>query len=128
MPLYGHELDETIDPISAGLSFACNLDNRSFIGDQSLRDISASGPSRVRIGLLPEGKRPAREGCQVLSSGGEAIGAITSGGPSPTLGHPIAMAYVDVAHANDPSYQIDIRGKVVVAKPTSMPFYKRPKT
>jgi len=127
MPLYGHELDETIDPISAGLSFACNLENRSFIGDQALRDISASGPSRLRIGLLPEGKRPAREGCRVLSADGEAIGMITSGGPSPTLGHPIAMAYVDAAHANDPGYQIDIRGKAVAAKPTSMPFYKRPR-
>ncbi len=127
MPLYGHELDETIDPISAGLSFACNLENRSFIGDQALRDISAAGPSRLRIGLLPAGKRPAREGCRVLSAQGEAIGTITSGGPSPTLGHPIAMAYVDVAHANDPGFQIDIRGKTVAAKPTSLPFYKRPK-
>ncbi len=127
MPLYGHELDETIDPISAGLSFACNLENRSFIGDQALRDIAASGPSRVRIGLLPEGRRPAREGCQVLSAGGEAIGTITSGGPSPTLGYPIAMASVDAAHASDPSFQIDIRGRTVEAKPTSMPFYKRPK-
>jgi aminomethyltransferase len=127
MPLYGHELDETIDPISAGLSFACNLENRSFIGDRALRDISASGPSRLRIGLLPEGKRPAREGCRVLSADGEAIGTITSGGPSPTLGHPVAMAYVDVTHAKDPCYQIDIRGKTVAAKPTVMPFYKRSK-
>jgi aminomethyltransferase len=127
MPLYGHELDETIDPISAGLSFACDLQGRSFIGDQALRDFVMRGPSRVRIGLLPEGKRPAREGCAVLSAAGKPIGVITSGGPSPTLGHPIAMAYVDAAHASQSEYQIDIRGKIVAAKPTSMPFYKRPK-
>ncbi len=128
MPLYGHELDEATDPISAGLAFACDLQDRAFIGDQALRAIAADGPRRVRIGLLPEGKRPAREGCPVLTTGGETIGVITSGGPSPTLGHPIAMAYVDAAHANDAEYQIDIRGKMVGAKPTSMPFYKRPKT
>jgi aminomethyltransferase len=127
MPLYGHELNESTDPISAGLSFACNLQDRSFIGDQALREISASGPDRVRIGLLVDGKRPAREGCEVLAADGSTIGVITSGGPSPTLGYPIAMAYVDAKHSNDPEYQIDIRGKKVGAKPTSMPFYKRPK-
>jgi aminomethyltransferase len=127
MPLYGHELNESTDPISAGLSFACNLQDRSFIGDQALREISASGPDRVRIGLLVDGKRPAREGCEVLAADGSTIGMITSGGPSPTLGYPIAMAYVDAKHSHDPEYQIDIRGKKVAAKPTSMPFYKRPK-
>jgi aminomethyltransferase len=127
MPLYGHELDESMDPISAGLSFACSLENRSFIGDQALRQLAARGPRRLRIGLLPEGKRPAREGCEVLSEEGETIGIVTSGGPSPTLGYPIAMAYVDAARASDPEYQIDIRGKTVGARPTSLPFYRRPK-
>jgi aminomethyltransferase len=127
MPLYGHELDESIDPISAGLSFACNLQGRSFIGDESLRQIAESGPGRVRIGLLVDGKRPARQGCEVLAADGSPIGVVTSGGPSPTLGYPIAMAYVDAGHANDPEYQIDIRGKPVVAKLTKMPFYKRNK-
>ena len=127
MPLYGHELDETIDPITAGLKFACDLEGRSFIGEEALGQIAARGPDRKRIGLLPEGKRPAREGCPVLTSEGKPIGRITSGGPSPTLGHPIAMAYVDAAHANDREFQIDIRGKQVAAVPTTMPFYQRPK-
>ena len=127
MPLYGHELDETTNPIAAGLGFACNLKDRSFIGDQALIAAKESGPSRVRIGLLPEGKRPAREGCAVLNTNGETIGVVTSGGPSPTLGHPIAMAYVDNANAGDASFQIDIRGKTVNAVPTNLPFYKRPK-
>jgi aminomethyltransferase len=127
MPLYGHELDETVDPLSAGLRFACTLKDRSFIGDEALRQIAAEGPKQTRIGLLPEGKRPAREGCAVVDADGGQIGRITSGGPSPTLGMPIAMAYVDRDHANDSEYRIDIRGKTVIAKPTEMPFYKRPK-
>jgi aminomethyltransferase len=127
MPLYGHELDEQTDPISAGLKFACNLDDRSFVGDEALRGIASAGPKKIRVGLVPEGKRPAREGCGVLSAAGEKIGVITSGGPSPTLGHPIAMAYVDAQHAVDESFQIDIRGKTASAKPVKLPFYKRPK-
>jgi aminomethyltransferase len=126
MPLYGHELDETIDPLTAGLGFAVNLKDRSFIGDTSLRAIKKNGPRRVRIGLLPEGKRPAREGCDVLDSDGKIIGHVTSGGPSPTLGVPIAMAMVDADHANDPELQIDIRGRSAAARVTPLPFYRRP--
>ena len=127
MPLYGHELDEQTNPLEAGLQFACNLDDRSFIGDQALREVALTGPRKIRIGLVPDGKRPAREGCGVLSMGGESIGAITSGGPSPTLGHPIAMAYVDSAFAKEEKFQIDIRGKTVSATKVKLPFYKRPR-
>ena len=127
MPLYGHELDEATDPISAGLSFACNLEDRSFVGDHGLKEILSKGPKRVRIGLLPEGKRPAREGCPVLGEDGVEIGTITSGGPSPTLGHPIAMAYVDADQADRSSFLIDIRGKQVSAVSTPLPFYRRQK-
>ena len=128
MPLYGHELDESIDPISAGLAFACNLAGRSFIGDESLRQIAAAGPPKKRIGLLPDGKRPAREGCEVLDTDGNLVGVVTSGAPSPTLGRPIAMAYVKADHAGDATFQIDIRGKVVAASATSLPFYQRTKS
>ncbi|TWU39042.1 Glycine cleavage system T protein [Novipirellula aureliae] len=125
MPLYGHELDETIDPISAGLSFACRLKDRSFIGVEALRQVNADGPKKIRVGLVPEGKRPARDGCGILDTSGNPIGVITSGGPSPTLAHPIAMGYVQTDHANDTNYQIDIRGKVVNATRVDLPFYKR---
>ncbi|WP_037198890.1 glycine cleavage system aminomethyltransferase GcvT [Rhodopirellula baltica] len=125
MPLYGHELDETIDPITAGLKFGCNLKDRHFIGEDALRAVAEQGPTRCRIGLLPTGKRPAREGCDVLNADGEKIGQVTSGGPSPTLGVPIAMATIDAKHAKDPSFQIDIRGKTTDALPTKLPFYKR---
>ena len=126
MPLYGHELTEEIDPISAGLSFACRLEDRAFIGDEALRTIAAQGPRQIRIGLLPEGKRPARQGCPVLDKQGRSIGVVTSGGPSPTLGRPIAMAYIRSDRADEPEFQIDIRGKTVAAAPTPLPFYKRP--
>lgn len=127
MPLYGHELNESIDPLSAGLAFACNLDGRSFIGDEALREIAARGPAKRRIGLLPEGKRPAREGYPVLDSEGNPIGEVTSGSPSPTLGRPIAMAYVQADHADESQLQVDIRGKVVPASVTTLPFYHRSK-
>ena len=125
MPLYGHELGESIDPITAGLSFACDFDGRGFIGEEALSEIRDAGPSRVRVGLFPEGKRPAREGCVVRVAGGDPVGEITSGGPSPTLGRPIAMAYVDARHADEARFEIDIRGKVVAAERTALPFYKR---
>ena len=125
MPLYGHELNESIDPLSAGLKFACTLKDRSFLGSHALVKTAETGPATVRIGLRPEGKRPAREGCPVLDREGQRIGEVTSGGPSPTLGYPIAMAYVDSAHAADNEFKIDIRGKLVDAKPTKLPFYKR---
>ncbi|WP_182868934.1 glycine cleavage system aminomethyltransferase GcvT [Rhodopirellula sp. JC639] len=127
MPLYGHELDETVDPISAGLSFACNLDDRKFIGRDAIAAVKSAGPRRVRIGLLPAGRRPAREGCDVLSTAGQVVGTITSGGPSPTLGHPIAMAMVDAEHAAASDFEIDIRGKRAPATRTKLPFYRRAK-
>ncbi|WP_146522556.1 glycine cleavage system aminomethyltransferase GcvT [Stieleria varia] len=126
MPLYGHELNETIDPFSAGLGFACDLDGRDFIGGDALREIKATGPKQIRIGLLPDGKRPAREGCEVLDQAGNSVGVITSGGPSPTLDRPIAMAMVDASAATHDTLQIDIRGKRVDATRTDLPFYKRP--
>ena len=125
MPLYGHELDETVDPYSAGLGFAVNLDGRSFIGDEALRQIKDGGPRRLRIGLLPEGRRPARQGCPVLDHDGNTVGEITSGGPSPTLGVPIAMAMVDATHAKHAQFQIDIRGRTTPARLSKLPFYRR---
>ncbi len=132
MPLYGHELSEQIDPISAGLRFACTLDGRSFIGDEALRRISEQGPEQVRIGLLPEGKRPVREGCKVLGPNDEPVGWITSGAPSPTLQRPIAMAMVDAALVDRTTgvaqvdLRIDNRGHHQPATSVPLPFYHRP--
>ncbi|WP_164102910.1 glycine cleavage system aminomethyltransferase GcvT [Candidatus Laterigemmans baculatus] len=128
MPLYGHELDEQIDPLSAGLAFACNLDGREFNGDAALRSIRDSGPKTVRVGLRPEGRRPAREGCPILAADAEPIGRVTSGTASPTLGYPIAMGYVAAEHAAAGTrVAIDIRGKSQPAVVTPLPFYRREK-
>jgi len=125
MPLYGHELTESMDPISAGLRFACNVKDRDFIGRDRIAELIRSGPPQTRIGLIPSGKRPAREGAAVLDADGNTIGKVVSGGPSPTLGHPIAMAMVDSPAADRQDFQIDIRGKRSPASRTELPFYRR---
>ena len=126
MPLYGHELDEQTDPITAGLKFACNLENRQFIGSEAIESVLKNGPAKVRVGLVPTGRRPLREGYPILDSNGSPIGVVTSGAPSPTLGHPIAMGYVQQDCASvDSQVSIDIRGKTEIAKIVPLPFYKR---
>src|SRR5438477_206484 len=94
MPLYGHELSETIDPLQAGLAWAVKWDKGEFIGSAALKAGSANKPQRV--GLVLEGKRAAREGCPVLAD--RDIGRVTSGSFGPTLQKSIAMAYVEPAH------------------------------
>ena len=145
MPLYGHELDESIDPLTAGLSFACRHEQRHFIGDESIRRIAANGPDRRRIGLVIHGRRPARQGAVVHAVDGTAIGVVTSGGPSPTLDQNIAMALVDAnavdqkpASANAGGgntgggvtddaqrFIVKVRGRDLEASATKMPFYCR---
>lgn len=130
MPLYGHELSEQINPIEAGLTFACNLNDRSFIGDQCLREITAKGPARVRVGLVFDGKRPVREGCPVLDKNGDNVGIVTSGAPSPTLAKPIAMAMVQsrlIDRSTGRSHEelrVDNRGTVQAAMTSPLPFYR----
>ena len=128
MPLYGHELSESIDPLTAGLQFACNLEDRSFIGDRALRQRAAEPLPKKRVGLELAGKRPAREGCAIVDAEGQTIGEVTSGAPSPTLGKPIAMAYVPTELA-EPGTEvtIDIRGRGQAANVVPLPFYRRPR-
>lgn len=127
MPLYGHELDEQIDPLSAGLGFACNLKDREFLGSDAIRQRANQPSGMTRVGLLPEGKRPAREGYPVLNLQGDSIGRVTSGSLSPTLNVPIAMAYVRSDEAETDKLQIDVRGKLVSAAIVDLPFYRRSK-
>jgi aminomethyltransferase len=124
MPLYGHELSETIDPISAGLSWAVDL-NKDFIGAAALRAIAEKGPSRKLVGLELEGKRIARQGTPILHDG-KIVGEVTSGTLSPTLGKSIAMAYVDAKLAEvGTDLQVDLKGTFNPAKIVPLPFYKR---
>jgi aminomethyltransferase len=124
MPLYGHELSETIDPLSAGLNFAVDL-SKDFIGAIPLREIAAKGPKRKLVGLELEGKRIARQGTPIQSDG-KTIGEVTSGTLSPTLGKSIAMALIDPNFtAEGTQLTAGLKGTPNPAKVVKLPFYKR---
>ncbi len=129
MPLYGHELDEETDPLSAGLSFAVNLDkgddvSPKFIGQEALQKIADAGVPKKLIGLKLDGRRTPRQGAAVLSDGA-SVGVVTSGCMSPTLGHPIAMAYVPPAHAEvGTKLEADFGKTTGPAEVVALPFYK----
>ncbi|QDT90587.1 glycine cleavage system aminomethyltransferase GcvT [Gimesia algae] len=125
MPLYGHELDETTDPYTAGLNFAVKLKAADFIGKEALIAAKARDDRKVRVGFTLEGKRAAREG-SLLFSGDQQVGSVTSGSFSPTLDLPIGMAYVEAGFADAGQIlEADIRGKRFPVKVTELPFYKR---
>jgi aminomethyltransferase len=124
MPLYGHELGETLDPLSAGLGWAVDL-TKEFIGVEKLREIQKTGPKRKLVGLQLEGKRIARPGTPIVS-GTTVVGEVTSGTFSPTLQTSIAMAFVDAAHtAEGTGLSADLKGTMNAAKVVKLPFYKR---
>ncbi|MFD7707783.1 glycine cleavage system aminomethyltransferase GcvT [Streptomyces sp. NPDC059786] len=132
MPLYGHELTTSLTPFDAGLGRVVKFDkDGDFVGRAALADAAAKAqenPPRVLVGLVAEGRRVPRAGYQVVA-GGTVIGEVTSGAPSPTLGRPVAMAYVDAAHAA-PGTQgvgVDIRGTHEPYEVVALPFYKRRK-
>ncbi len=125
LPLYGHDLSPEIDPVSADLSFAISKRRRAeggFPGAERILGLLANGAPTKRVGLALEGRAAAREGAKVFSGDNE-IGTVTSGGFSPTLGHPIAMAYVDAAHAGEGTeLELEVRGKRLPARVVAMPF------
>jgi len=127
MPLYGHELSESINPVEAGLDFAINLQNREFVGKEALVEYRKQSHQQVRIGLQLEGRRVAREGCKLLH-GNDEIGVVTSGTFSPSFERPIAMGYVkDTSSAPGTPLTVDIRGKEHPAMVVPLPFYERGK-
>lgn len=126
MPLHGHELSESIDPFSAGLGPVVALKSKvSFVGRDALAAIKESGPQRKLVGLANDTKRAARPGYAVLHDG-DTVGEVTSGAPSPTLGHAIALAFVrtDLAEVGT-ELQVDLRGKATPFTVVALPFYKR---
>ncbi|MEW5354710.1 glycine cleavage system aminomethyltransferase GcvT [Streptomyces sp. 16-176A] len=132
MPLYGHELTTSLTPFHAGLGRVVKFGKEGdFVGREALRraaERAAENPPRVLVGLVAEGRRVPRAGYPVVA-GGEVIGEVTSGAPSPTLGKPIAMAYVDAAHAapGAEGVGVDIRGSHEPYEVVALPFYKRQK-
>jgi aminomethyltransferase len=125
LPLYGHDLTPETSPIEAGLLFAINKRRRvegGFPGAARILREIAQGTARKRVGLRIAGRLPAREGAPVLA-GEEQIGIITSGGFSPTLQAPIAMAYVASAHAAPgTALAVEVRGKRLCATVVPTPF------
>ncbi|MDO7842423.1 glycine cleavage system aminomethyltransferase GcvT [Sphingomonas immobilis] len=126
LPLYGHDLDEETTPVMADLGFALSKRRReeaNFMGAARILLEREQGPAVKRVGLLVEGKQPVREGAAVLDSDGSEVGKVTSGGFAPTVGAPIAMAYVPAAlAAPGTTIQLSQRGKVHQATVTAMPF------
>ena len=125
MPLYGHELNETIDPFTAGLAFGVRLDAGEFIGREALVAAKTNPNRPRRVGIELASKRIAREGA-IVFDGETQAGRVTSGTFSPTLEKSIAMAYVAAPQAAvGTPLTVDIRGQREPAKVVKLPFYKR---
>lgn len=123
MPLYGHEMDETVTPLEAGLDFAVKLNKPEFIGKDAL--VAAGTPQRVRVGLAVTGRGIVREH-QDLFLNGEKIGQTTSGTHCPFLGKALAMGLIDAKYAAvGTALEADVRGRRVAVEIVPLPFYKR---
>jgi len=126
LPLYGHDLDLATTPVEADLVFALSKRRRAeggFPGWHRIAKELADGPIRKRVGLFVEGRQPVREGAMMVDAEGNEVGKVTSGGFSPSLERPIAMAYVPTAYAV-PGTEVTLaqRGKLFPAKVAAMPF------
>ncbi len=124
--LYGHELDEQTSPIEAGLVWSIQKGRRHTAGfpgaERILREVS-EGPPRIRVGIMPAGRAPARDGTAILSNDGNEIGIITSGGYSPSLKRPVAMGYVDPSHSGPGTpVKLIVRGSSLDASIVPLPF------
>jgi len=131
--LYGHDIDTNTSPIEAGLTWSIQKRRREeggFPGAARIQREIKEGPARVRVGLKPEGRAPAREGTLITTPDGREVGVVTSGGFGPTVNGPVAMGYVsrDVS-AVGTDLHLMVRGKPLPAKVAAMPFtphrYKR---
>jgi len=135
LPLYGHDLNDTISPVEADLGFAVSKRRREaadFPGAQRILAERDGGLSRIRVGLLVEGA-PAREGAEILDPSGAAIGVVTSGGFAPSLGRAIALGFVPPAQAvPGTKLQVSVRNRAQAAEVVQMPFvphryFRKPK-
>ncbi len=121
--LYGHDMDETVDPAEAALMWSIGKRRRDAKDFPAADRIMANNPATKRVGIRPEGRAPAREGTQIADKQGRIIGKVTSGGFGPSLNAPLAMGYVEAAFASDGTpLDLVVRGKPMPALVTSMPF------
>jgi len=127
MALYGNELTVDTNPFDAGLGRGVKFDKPAdFVGRSALQAKRDAGSTSTLVGLSGTGRRAARHGYAVLSEDGKEVGTVTSGALSPTLGHPIAMAYV-APELSEPgtTLAVDIRGTAAPVEVVKLPFYKR---
>ena len=128
MPLYGHEISDTINVWEAGLDRYCKLEKLDFIGREALLATKGTGPTRVLAGLEMTGRGIARDGYRVLDMQGAEIGYVTSGSPAPFLKKNIALVYVPPGFAAlGTAVQVEVRGQGVAAQIVATPFYKKRK-
>ncbi len=128
LPLYGHEISDTINVWEAGLDRWCKVEKPEFVGRAALEKARADGVKRTLVGLEMVERGIARDGYKVLDESGREIGYVTSGSPAPFLKKNIALAYVPPEHAAVGStVKVEIRGQGVKAQVVPTPFYKRPK-
>ena len=127
--LYGHDIDETTSPIEAGLLWSIGKRRREdggFLGAERIISEIENKPSRRRVGILPDGRAPAREGTEITDQSGNNIGVVTSGGFGPTVDGPIAMGYVSRENAAvDTTLQLTVRGKSLNSKVIKLPFVEQ---
>ena len=130
--LYGHDIDESTDPVEANLVWSIGKRRKEeggFAGADLVKARLHDGAGRKRVGIRPDGKAPAREGSEIVV-GGKVVGKITSGGFGPSLNAPVAMGYVESGFAkNGTKVELLVRGKPLPAEVVAMPFvphrYKR---
>jgi aminomethyltransferase len=128
LPLYGHEISDTINVWEAGLDRFCKMEKMEFIGRGALEEAKAEGVKRTLVGLEMVERGIARDGYRVLDEAGKEIGYVTSGSHAPFLRKNIALAYVPPSFAEiGSSVKVEIRGQGVNARVVPTPFYRRPK-
>jgi aminomethyltransferase len=124
--LYGHDIDTTTSPVEAALAWTIGKRRRQeggFLGAERILAELQHGAERRLVGLVPEGRAPARQGATIMDTAGNAVGVVTSGGFGPTVGGPVAMGYVATALAKaGTALVIELRGKPVPAVVTKLPF------
>jgi len=124
--LYGHELDESVSPIEAGLQWSIAKRRRvegGFMGAERVQRELAHGVLRKRVGIQPDGRAPARDGTEIQDENGRKIGVITSGGFGPSVNGPIAMGYVETAFAAvGTKLNLIVRGTALPASVVALPF------
>jgi len=124
--LYGNDIDETTNPVEAGLTWTIGKRRKTewnFLGAAAVRTMLQDGPKRRRVGILPEGRAPARGHTEIADASGALVGMVTSGGFGPSLGAPCAMGYVPTALSTDGTpLSLMVRGKALPAHVAPMPF------